>query len=87
LNVLKEDSDFLEATEEVDSESEEDLHGAPDEKSRELYEIRRLTHEEVDRFKKEGKCFIRHKRGHIAIDCHGMKNKTNERVRKPRPGK
>jgi hypothetical protein len=57
-NVIEEDSDFSEAAEEVDSESEEDSHGATYEKPRELYEIRRLTQEEVDRYKKEGKCFI-----------------------------
>jgi hypothetical protein len=57
-----------------------------DEKPRELYEIRRLTQEEVDRSKKEGKCFICHKKGHIAIDYPDKKNKKNERMRKPRPG-
>jgi hypothetical protein len=39
LNVIEEDSDFSEAAEEVDNESEEDSHGATDEKPRELYEI------------------------------------------------
>jgi hypothetical protein len=77
----------LEAAEEFDSESEEDLHGAIDEKPRELYEIRRLTQEVVDRFKKEGKCFIFHKKGHIPIDCRDKRNKKNERMRKSRPGK
>jgi hypothetical protein len=86
LNVMEEDRDFLEAAEEVDSESEEDSHGTTDEKPRELYEIRRLTQEEVDIFK-EGKCFICHNRGHIAIDCPDKKDKKNERTRKPRPGK
>jgi hypothetical protein len=86
MNAIEEDSDFLEAAEEVDSESGEDSHDATDEKPRELYEIRRLTQEEVDRFK-EGKCFICHKKGHIAIDCLDRKNKKNERTRKSRPGK
>jgi hypothetical protein len=84
LNVIEDDSDFSEAAEEVDNESEEDLHGATDEKPRELYEIQHLTQEEVDRFKKDGKRFICHKKGHIAIDCP---YKKNERMRKPRPGK
>jgi hypothetical protein len=84
---VEEDNDLSEAAEEVDSESEEDSYGATDEKPRELYEIRRLNQEEVDRFKKEGKCFISHKKGHIAIDCSGRRNKKNERTRKPRPGK
>jgi hypothetical protein len=48
LSAIEEDNDFLEAAKEVDSESEEDSHGATDEKPRELYEIRRLTQEEVD---------------------------------------
>jgi hypothetical protein len=39
LNVIEEDSDILESVEEVDSESEEDSHGATDAKPRELYEI------------------------------------------------
>jgi hypothetical protein len=78
LNVSEEDSDFSEATEEVDSESEEDSHGATDEKPRELYDIRRLT-------QKEGKCFICHKKGHIAIDCPNIKNKKNDITRKPPP--
>jgi hypothetical protein len=62
LNAIEEDNDFSVAAEEVDSESEENSHGATDEKPRELYEIRRLTQEDVDRFKKEGKCFICHRR-------------------------
>jgi hypothetical protein len=36
LNVIEEDSNFSEAPEEVDSESEEDSHGATDEKPREI---------------------------------------------------
>jgi hypothetical protein len=50
LNAIEEDNDFSEATEEIDSASEEDSYGATEEKPRELYEIRRLTQEEVDRF-------------------------------------
>jgi hypothetical protein len=87
LNAIEEDNEFSEAAEEFDSESEEDSHGATDEKPRELYEIRRLTQEDVDRFKKEGKCFICHKKRHIAIDCPESRNKKNDRTRKPRPGK
>jgi hypothetical protein len=87
LNVIKEGSDFSEAAEEVDSESEEDSHGATDEKPRELYEIRRLSQEEVDGFQREGKCFICHKKGHIAIDWPYKRNKKNDITRKPRPGK
>jgi hypothetical protein len=71
----------------VDSELEEDSHSAVDEKPRELYDIRRLTQDEVERSKKEGKCFISHKTGHIAIDCPDRKNKTSDITRKPRPGK
>jgi hypothetical protein len=48
LNAIEEDIDFSEAAEEVDNESEEESHGATEEKPRELYEIRRLTQEEVD---------------------------------------
>jgi hypothetical protein len=77
----------LELVEEVDSESDEDSHGANDEKPRELYEIRRLTQDEVDRFKKKRKCFIYHKKGHIAIDCPNKRNKKNNITRKPPPGK
>jgi hypothetical protein len=47
LNVIEEDSDFSEAAEGVDGESEEGSHSATDEKPRELYEIRRLTQEDV----------------------------------------
>jgi hypothetical protein len=87
LNAIEEDNDFSEATEEVDSESEEDSHGATDEKPRELYEIRRLTQKEVDRFKKESKCLICRKKRHIAIDCLDRRNKKNDKTRKSRPGK
>jgi hypothetical protein len=87
LNVIEEDRDFSESLEEVHNESEEDSHGATDEKPRELYEIRRLTQDEVDRFKKEGKCFVCHKKGHIAIDCHDIRDKKNDITRKPQPEK
>jgi hypothetical protein len=87
LNVIQEDSDFSEADEEIGTEAEEDSHGATDAKARELYDIRRLTQEEVDRFEKEGKCFICHTRGHIVVDCLDMKNKKNDRIRKLRPGR
>jgi hypothetical protein len=40
LNAIEEDNDFSEVAEEVDIESEEDSHGATDEKPRELYKIR-----------------------------------------------
>jgi hypothetical protein len=69
LNVIEEESDFSKAAEAVDSESAEDSHGTTNEKPWELYEIQRLTQEDVDRFKKEGKCFICHKRRHMAIEC------------------
>jgi hypothetical protein len=36
LNVIEEDIDFLEASEEVDSELEENSHGATDESPRKL---------------------------------------------------
>jgi hypothetical protein len=52
-----------------------------------LYEIRHLIKEEVDGFKKEGKCFICHKRGRIAIDCPDKKNKKIDIMRKPMPGR
>jgi hypothetical protein len=84
LNVIEEDSDISEAVGEVDSESEENSHGAIDKKPRELYEIRRLTQEEVDR-SKEDKYFICHKRGHVAIDCPDRKNTKNVITSKPRP--
>jgi hypothetical protein len=80
LSTIEEDNDFSEATEEFDSESEEDSDGATDEKPRELYAIRRLTQEEVDRFR-EGKYFICHKKGHIAMDCPDRRNKRNEITR------
>jgi hypothetical protein len=35
----------------------------------------------------EGKCFICHKRGHIAIDSPDMKNKKKDIRSKPQPGK
>jgi hypothetical protein len=86
LNVIEEDSVFSETAKEVESESEENSRGATDEKPwAELYEIRRLTQEEVERFKKEGTCFICHKKGHIAIDCPNMKNIKNDTMRKFRP--
>jgi hypothetical protein len=80
-------SNFSGGVEEVDNESEEEPHGAIDEKPRGLYDILRLTGEEVDIFKTGGKCFIFHKRGQIAIDCPDSKNKKNDIVRKPQPGK
>jgi hypothetical protein len=51
LNVIEEASNFSEAVEEIDNESGENSYGATDKKSRELCEIRRLTHKEVDIFK------------------------------------
>jgi hypothetical protein len=87
LNVIEEDSNFPEVAEEVGNESEEDSHGATYEKPRELHEIRRLIQEEVDKFKKEGKCLICHKRGHIAIDCRYKKNKKNDGMKITRSGK
>jgi hypothetical protein len=48
LNVIKEDSDFSEAAEEVEGESDEDSHGSTDEKPRELYENRRLKRRSTD---------------------------------------
>jgi hypothetical protein len=87
LKVIEVDSDFSEATEEVDNESEEDSHGATNDNVRKVYEIRRLTQGDVDRFKKEGRCFICHKRGHIAIDRSYMMNKENDTTKKPSPGK
>jgi hypothetical protein len=62
LNVIEGGTNFWEATQEVDRESEEDSQGASDEKPRELYDIRRHTQEEVNKFKKDGKCFIFHER-------------------------
>jgi hypothetical protein len=87
MNFIEEDNDFSEVAEEVDSELKEDSHDGTDEKPRVLYEMRRLTQEEVDTFKKEGKWFIYHKRGHIAIDCPDKKSRKSERTRKSRPGK
>jgi hypothetical protein len=87
VDVIEEDINFSEAAEEVDNESEEDLHGTTDEKPREFYEIRRLTQEEVGRFKKEVKCFISHKRGHLAFGCLDRKKKKNDKMKKSRPGK
>jgi hypothetical protein len=86
-NVLEEDSEFSEAVEEVDIESEEDSQGPTDEKPRELYEIRRLVQEEVDIFKKEGKYCICHKKGRIAINCPHRKNKKKGKMRKSQPRK
>jgi hypothetical protein len=89
MKCIEEDSDFSEAAKaakDVDSESLKDSHGATDDKPRNLCDIRRLTHEEVVRFK-EGKCFTCNKRGHIAIDCRDMKNMKNDKMRKIRPGK
>jgi hypothetical protein len=56
--------------------------------ARELYEIQLLTQDEVEIFKEEAiKCFICHKKGHIAIDCPDIRNMKNDITRKPRPGK
>jgi hypothetical protein len=88
LSVLEDDSNFWEAAKKVDNKSEEDSQqGTTDEKPQELDMTPRPTQEEVDRFKKEDKCFICHKRGHIDVDCLDRKNKKNNRMRKPRPGK
>jgi hypothetical protein len=63
------------------------MHGATDEKPRELYETRLLTQEKVGKFNIEDECFFCHKRVHIAIDCQDKKSKKNVRTRKPRPRK
>lgn len=40
-----------------------------------LYMARRLTADEVEKYKKEGKCFICQEKGHIASKCPKRKNK------------
>ena len=83
LHVMASDSDHYYEESEGSQENEaNDEDGSP--KDQDLFLARRLTAEEMEKFKKEGKCFICREKGHIASTCPKRKNGN---PKKTRPGK
>lgn len=62
-----------------DSDDDDDTADQSD-----LYMARRLTADEVEKYKKEGRCFVCRERGHIATACPKNKNKGKKPYRKLR---
>lgn len=79
LNVIDEADDGTETDDADDLESSND-----DEKTHDLMMARRLTAEEVEQYKKEGRCFICREKGHIATKCPKKKNLGRKPYRKNR---
>lgn len=77
LNVMDSDSEEADDSDGTEEDAEDD--GA------DLYEIRRLTKEEVEQYQKEGRCFSCKKKGHLARNC--PQNKNGKNTKKPRSGK
>lgn len=73
-----------------DTESEEDQDGDDTEEVEEdhdLLMVRRLTADEVEQYKKEGRCFVCKEKGHIANACPKKKTKGPKKpFKKNRPG-
>eukprot|EP00873_Tetraselmis_striata_P018889 jgi/Tetstr1/439153/TSEL_027605.t1 len=80
LNIMDDDGDD-------DEQYYSSAEGETTEHEDDLLMARRLTEEEFERFKKEGRCFICRAKGHAASACPSKKKKISEyRPRKTRPG-
>eukprot|EP00873_Tetraselmis_striata_P016438 jgi/Tetstr1/436702/TSEL_002730.t1 len=80
LNIMDDDGDD-------DEQYYSSAEGEATEQEDDLLMARRLTEEEFERFKKEGRCFICRAKGHVASACPSKKKKISEyRPRKTRPG-
>eukprot|EP00873_Tetraselmis_striata_P024235 jgi/Tetstr1/444499/TSEL_032378.t1 len=80
LNIMDDDGDD-------DEQYYSSAEGETTEQEDDLLMARRLTEEEFERFKKEGRCFICRAKGHVASACPSKKKKISEyRPRKTRPG-
>eukprot|EP00873_Tetraselmis_striata_P043987 jgi/Tetstr1/464251/TSEL_009056.t1 len=80
LNIMDDDGDD-------DEQYYSSAEGEATEQEDDLLMARRLTEEEFERFKKEGRCFICKAKGHVASACPSKKKKISEyRPRKTRPG-
>eukprot|EP00873_Tetraselmis_striata_P034209 jgi/Tetstr1/454473/TSEL_041373.t1 len=80
LNIMDDDGDD-------DEQYYSGAEGEATEQEDDLLMARRLTEEEFERFKKEGRCFICRAKGHVASACPSKKKKISEyRPRKTRPG-
>eukprot|EP00873_Tetraselmis_striata_P019266 jgi/Tetstr1/439530/TSEL_027959.t1 len=74
----RDDGEAHKSNEKSDEESDE---------VRDLMMARRPTADEVERYKKEGRCFVCMEKGHIANACPKKKNKgTRKPFKKNRPG-
>eukprot|EP00873_Tetraselmis_striata_P037056 jgi/Tetstr1/457320/TSEL_043924.t1 len=80
LNIMDDDGDD-------DEQYYSSAEGEATEQEDDLLMARRLTEEEFERFKKEGRCFTCRAKGHVASACPSKKKKISEyRPRKTRPG-
>eukprot|EP00873_Tetraselmis_striata_P003425 jgi/Tetstr1/423689/TSEL_014323.t1 len=80
LNIMDDDGDD-------DEQYYSSAEGEATEQEDDLLMARRLTEEEFERFKKEGRCFICRAKGHVASACPSKKKKISDyRPRKTRPG-
>eukprot|EP00873_Tetraselmis_striata_P017204 jgi/Tetstr1/437468/TSEL_026147.t1 len=80
LNIMDDDGDD-------DEQYYSSAEGEATEQEDDLLMARRLTEEEFERFKKEGRCFIFRAKGHVASACPSKKKKISDyRPRKTRPG-
>eukprot|EP00873_Tetraselmis_striata_P041883 jgi/Tetstr1/462147/TSEL_007212.t1 len=80
LNIMDDDGDD-------DEQYYSSAEGGATEQEDDMLMTRRLTEEEFERFKKEGRCFICKAKGHVASACPSKKKKISEyRPRKTRPG-
>eukprot|EP00873_Tetraselmis_striata_P019985 jgi/Tetstr1/440249/TSEL_028600.t1 len=72
LNIMDDDGDD-------DEQYYSIAEGEATEQEDDLLMARRLTEEEFERFKKEGRCFICRAKGHVASACPSKKKKISER--------
>eukprot|EP00873_Tetraselmis_striata_P021239 jgi/Tetstr1/441503/TSEL_029734.t1 len=71
LNIMDDDGDD-------DEQYYSSAEGEATEQEDDLLMARRLTEEEFERFKKEGRCFICRAKGHVASACPSKKKKISE---------
>eukprot|EP00873_Tetraselmis_striata_P006134 jgi/Tetstr1/426398/TSEL_016709.t1 len=80
LNIMDDDGDD-------DEQYYNSAEGEATAQEDDMLMARRLTEEEFERFKKEGRCFICRAKGHVESPCPSKKKKISDyRPRKTRPG-